>query len=417
VGSGALAANTTGIQNTAIGFQTLKLNTTGGASVAVGYGALNVNTTGGRNTAIGQFSLQASTTVSDNTAVGYQSMYSNTTGDGQAFGAYALYSQTTGSNNTAVGATTLYANTTGVNNAGVGLASLRFNTTGGGNTAIGISALQANTTASNNTAVGFQAGYSNTTGVQLTAVGYQAGINSTGSYGTFFGAQAGSASTGTYNTCVGWASGYLITSGAKNTVIGAYSGNQGGLDIRTASNYIVLSDGDGNPRLISDNNGLVKINTSDVGVVTRLQIVYTGGGAQYGIGLKPVNDTTTAISFLNAAATQIGSISQTTSATAYNTSSDYRLKENVAPMTGALDVVQALKPVTYNWKIDGSSSQGFIAHELAEVCPDCVTGEKDAVDEDGKPKYQGIDTSFLIATLTAAIQELKAEIDLLKGAK
>jgi hypothetical protein len=102
---------------------------------------------------------------------------------------------------------------------------------------------------------------------------------------------------------------------------------------------------------------------------------------------------------------QIGSISTTASATAYNTSSDYRLKEDVAPMTGALSVVAQLKPVTYKWKLDGSASQGFIAHELQEVVPECVTGEKDAVDAEGKPQYQGVDTSFLVATLTAAIQE------------
>ena len=98
-------------------------------------------------------------------------------------------------------------------------------------------------------------------------------------------------------------------------------------------------------------------------------------------------------------------------ATTYSTSSDYRLKENIASMTGALNVVQQLKPVTYNWKSDGSSGQGFIAHELQAVVPDCVTGEKDAVDAEGNPVYQGIDTSFLVATLTAAIQELNAKVD------
>ena len=74
-------------------------------------------------------------------------------------------------------------------------------------------------------------------------------------------------------------------------------------------------------------------------------------------------------------------------------------------MTGALAKVALLKPCTYKWKVDGSDGQGFIAHELAEVEAGCVTGEKDAVDEDGNPQYQGIDTSFLVATLTAAIQE------------
>jgi hypothetical protein len=103
---------------------------------------------------------------------------------------------------------------------------------------------------------------------------------------------------------------------------------------------------------------------------------------------------------------EIGSITQNgTTGVNYNTSSDYRLKENIAPMTGALAKVSALKPVTYTWKADNSDGQGFIAHELAEVVPDAVTGEKDAVDADGNPQYQGIDTSFLVATLTAALQE------------
>lgn len=74
-------------------------------------------------------------------------------------------------------------------------------------------------------------------------------------------------------------------------------------------------------------------------------------------------------------------------------------------MTNALAKVAALKPCTYTWKSDGSVGEGFIAHELAEVVPDAVAGEKDAVNEDGSIKPQGIDTSFLVATLTAALQE------------
>jgi hypothetical protein len=120
------------------------------------------------------------------------------------------------------------------------------------------------------------------------------------------------------------------------------------------------------------------------------------------------------ISFLNGSASQVGSITSTGSVTAYVTISDYRLKENVVPMIGALDTIAQLKPVTYKWKIDGSDGQGFIAHELQAVVPDCVTGEKDAVDAEGKPVYQGIDTSFLVATLTAAIQELSAQVTTLQ---
>jgi hypothetical protein len=111
------------------------------------------------------------------------------------------------------------------------------------------------------------------------------------------------------------------------------------------------------------------------------------------------------------ASVQYGYITTSSSGTVYSTSSDYRLKENIALMTGALAKVAQLKPVTYKWKTDGSDGQGFIAHELDKVVPDCVTGEKDAVDAEGKPVYQGIDTSFLIATLTAAIQEQQALIE------
>jgi len=108
---------------------------------------------------------------------------------------------------------------------------------------------------------------------------------------------------------------------------------------------------------------------------------------------------------------RVGSISTSGSATSYVTSSDYRLKNTIAPMTGALATVALLKPVTYKWNVDGSDGQGFIAHELQEVVEGCVTGAKDAVDADGNPQYQGVDTSFLVATLTAAIQELKVIVD------
>ena len=120
--------------------------------------------------------------------------------------------------------------------------------------------------------------------------------------------------------------------------------------------------------------------------------------------------------FKNSATARIGSITRSgTSSVAYNTSSDYRLKNTIAPMTGALAKVALLKPCTYKWNADGSDGEGFIAHELAEIVPQCVSGEKDAVDADGKPQYQGIDVSFLVATLTAAIQEQQAIIESLKA--
>jgi hypothetical protein len=106
----------------------------------------------------------------------------------------------------------------------------------------------------------------------------------------------------------------------------------------------------------------------------------------------------------------VGEITSNGTGTTYATLSDYRLKENVQSMQDALAVIAQLNPVTYTWKADGSDGQGFIAHELQAVVPDCVTGEKDAVDEDGNPKYQGVDTSFLVATLVKAVQELTAKV-------
>ena len=122
--------------------------------------------------------------------------------------------------------------------------------------------------------------------------------------------------------------------------------------------------------------------------------------------------TETQIEFGNTNGTR-GSIQTNSTNTLYNTTSDYRLKENVVPMANALATVLALKPCTYKWKVDGSNGQGFIAHELQAVVPDCVTGEKDAVDENGDIKPQFVDTSFLVATLTAAIQEQQATINAL----
>ena len=112
----------------------------------------------------------------------------------------------------------------------------------------------------------------------------------------------------------------------------------------------------------------------------------------------------------------IGGITQNgTTGVAYNTSSDYRLKNSVAPMTTGLATVSALKPVTYKWNVDDSAGEGFIAHELQEVIPHAVTGEKDAVNEDGSIKPQGVDYSKIVVHLVAALQELDAKFEAYKA--
>ena len=354
-----------------------------------------------QGTAFGNAVLSSNTTGFQNVGVGYQALKANTTGYyNNAFGAFALTANTTGNTNNAFGRVALYTNTTGSSN-----------------TAIGQEALFSNTTASNNTAVGYQAGYSNTVATHNTFLGWQAGYSYNGSGGTyncFVGTQAGySQTSGQYNSYLGLQAGYSMTTGARNTIIGGYTGNQGGLDIRTASNYIVLSDGDGNPRIV--NNGtstffgcVVDPDATTAGVRLLSPAV---GACRFSAGATSAS--TNMINFYNSNGV-VGTINTNGLATLYITSSDYRLKENVAPMTGALATISQLKPVTYDWK-NGGSSQGFIAHELQAIVPECVVGEKDALEEDGSIKPQGIDTSFLVATLTAAIQELKAEFDAYKA--
>ena len=182
------------------------------SNTVVGASAFTTNTTGATSVSVGAFSLGVNSTGNDNTVVGYGAGY-----------------YITGSGNTGVGRSTLSSGNSGAS--------------GNANTAVGYYALQANTTASYGTAVGYQAGHSSQTADYNTFVGYRAGYSTTGDQNTFLGKFAGNA----------------ITSGATNTIVGAYNGNQGGLDIRTASNYTVISDGGGTPHLAAYAGGTVAL--------------------------------------------------------------------------------------------------------------------------------------------------------------
>ena len=113
----------------------------------------------------------------------------------------------------------------------------------------------------------------------------------------------------------------------------------------------------------------------------------------------------------------VGSISSTGSSTAYNTSSDYRLKENVTDMTDATTRLKQLKPKRFNFISDETNTlvDGFLAHEVSSIVPEAITGEKDAVDGEGNPQYQGIDQSKLVPLLVKTIQELEARITALES--
>ncbi len=112
---------------------------------------------------------------------------------------------------------------------------------------------------------------------------------------------------------------------------------------------------------------------------------------------------------------QVGTISVTGSATAYNESSDYRLKENIVDMADGITRVKQLQPRRFNFIADAETTvDGFIAHEAQAVVPEAVTGTHNEVDENGDPIMQGIDKSKFVPLLTAALQEAIAKIETLE---
>jgi hypothetical protein len=241
--------------------------------------------------------------------------------------------------------------------------------------------------------------------------------------------------------------------GVDNDIGTAFnSGNYGG-SIQSTNN-LAFSAG-GAERMRIDSSGSVLVGTTVAPLSNRVNghLYYANGG--YNSRTVSSNrdwgiDTATGsiVNFYSdngSAAVYVGHISVTGSATAYNTSSDYRLKTDAQPMTGASERVLALKPVNFAWKVDGSRVDGFLAHEAQAVVPEAVHGTKDAMrdeeyevtaaieatyDEDGNeltaaveavmgtrsvPDMQGIDQSKLVPLLTAALQEALTAITDLKA--
>jgi len=127
----------------------------------------------------------------------------------------------------------------------------------------------------------------------------------------------------------------------------------------------------------------------------------------------------TLINFATGTFPGTGYASVTTNGTTvtYGTSSDYRLKTNVTPLTGSTAKVKALKPCSYNWISQPTlQGEGFLAHELASIVPQAVVGEKDALFPDGSMKAQQVDLSYVVPLLTAALQEALARIEALEAA-
>jgi hypothetical protein len=399
--------------------------------------ALYANTSGANNVAIGQQALRFNTTASNNTAVGYQAGYSNTTGtEITAVGYQALYTST-GNYNSAFGFKALTSNTTGTENTAIGDAVLQFNTTGGYNTAVGAVAMNANTTGEQNVAVGRESARRNTTGNYNTAIGFQSfSNNTTGSNSTALGYYAlGVATTGTVNTAVGYASGSAITTGSKNVILGSYTGNSGGLDIRTASNYIVLSDGDGNPRGIFDGSGnflvgttsayasgatphlFVSANTSGKYVAVFKNANATPGCLILDLSADPNNtsDTYIATGQNRFKVLSNGNVQNTNNS--YGAISDVKLKENIVDASPKLADLMQVKVRNYNLIGETTRQIGVVAQELETVFPSMVdeSFDRDAEGNDLGTTTKSVKYSVFVPMLIKAMQEQQAIIESLKA--
>jgi len=220
--------------------------------------------------------------------------------------------------------------------------------------------------------------------------------------------------------------------GTAETTYGALTAGSGYLYLNAAPLVLMADSPTGQLIFASGGHAETGRNTTALGVTTwrfgssaysfppavaGVSIGYAGGGTQYGIALRPQTDTTVAVYFVNAAGTSVGSITQTASVTAYNTSSDYRLKNEIIDLVGSGEFIDALRPREWVWEEDGVRGVGFVAHEAAEVTPSSVTGEKDAVDADGLPIYQGMQASSpeIMANLVAELKLLRARVAALEA--
>ena len=171
-------------------------------------------------------------------------------------------------------------------------------------------------------------------------------------------------------------------------------------------------------RVTNEGNVLVGLSSTEaVGTSVGLQL--KGSGVMYAAATSDGSvmsrrSTNGTILQFRKDTTPVGSISVSSSATTYSTSSDYRLKTDAQPMTGATARLKALNPVNFEWISDGTRVDGFLAHEAQAVVPEAVTGTKDALDEEGNPEHQGIDQSKLVPLLTAALQEALTKIEALE---
>jgi len=296
IGKNAGTAITTGKKATLIGAEAGEALVDGDNNVAIGYQALTADTNGEKSVAVGTFALtaqnQSSLTDTHNTAVGYNAGAAVTTGlFNTALGSRALASSNTAWSNTAIGERTLTSDTKGQGSVAVGYRALTTqnftSSTDTNNTAVGINAGASVTTGTANTFIGAAAGDGTDDGVNNVAVGYSALTSNCGDNNTAVGLEALRDTTGSINTAIGKNSGNAITSGSKNTIIGSYTGNQDSLDIRTSSENVIISDGDGKIKMLSNPDGYTKFKDDSASF-------FSAGGAYHEFS-QSNNDTSNLI--------------------------------------------------------------------------------------------------------------------------
>ena len=222
----------------------------------------------------------------------------------------------------------------------------------------------------------------------------------------------GASSTGTRNARI-TAINTNAGSGAAALTFYTWSGSSDAERMRITSSGELMLNTTSNPNPVNGSGQLNMVCSTGDGV----NIKHTNNGFNSLNIWQTGTSTFNAIGFYKGnSQTVVGLITCTTSATSYNTSSDYRLKENIQPLANGLERLQQLNPVQFDWKESGETSEGFIAHEVQEIFSDAVSGEKDGED------MQGMDYGRITPLLVKAIQEqqvlieqLQAEVALLKG--
>jgi len=294
---------------------------------------------------------------------------------------------------------------------------------GTGNVGVGKEALNSNTS-SDNSAFGKRSLYSNTSGSKNLALGKSAGYNNTeGTSNTFVGAAKSS---------TGYGSGYFMTTGSNNTILGAYNGNQGGLDIRTSDNNIVLSDGDGNPRAYykADTGDAAWFFESPINNQFALHVKNTTASSQpYGHFVQftdaaPNNTTSMFYGASDNSASRFivfsnGNVVNVNNS--YGAISDVKLKENIFDASSQWDDIKALTVRKYSMKadeLDAPNMLGVIAQEVEAAGMGGLVFESPDRDNEGKALdtvVKQVNYSILYMKAVKALQEAMDRIETLEA--